>query len=248
VARQHGLADRATDNIMPKEDKIVEQSQDVAAHTKVSRNTMQVLLQMKRRLQHHGVSVSLTEPGTLAQILCTAATIDDEELRQCRERLQEKMPNSERVYLFANPHSRITCQRCQQSFTLQIGKRAGIANPQAVYCPCGALYLVALQARQYARKDTNLEGTYLHEQGGEQTGHMIVENISYGGLQMRLSAPHTLAEDDIILIQFTLVDQQRNSELIQEAVRVRYVRDQVIGTQFIDSHGLPKVLTDYLRS
>jgi hypothetical protein len=77
---------------------------------------------------------------------------------------------------------------------------------------------------------------------------MIVENISYGGLQMRLSAPHTLAEDDIILIQFTLVDQQRNSELIQEAVRVRYVRDQVIGTQFIDSHGLPKVLTDYLRS
>jgi hypothetical protein len=75
---------------------------------------------------------------------------------------------------------------------------------------------------------------------------MIVENISYGGLQMRLSSPHTLAEDDKIFIQFAL-DPQQNGELIQETVRVRYVRDRVIGTQFIDSYGLPKVLTDYLR-
>jgi hypothetical protein len=149
--------------------------------------------------------------------------------------------------LLANSHSRLTCQRCQQSFTLQVSKQAGVANPQAVYCPCGALYLVGLQARQFARKNTHLDGTYLHEQGGKEPGHMIVENISYGGLQMRLSGLHTLAEDDKILIQFTL-EPQRNGELIQETVRVRYVRDHVIGTQFIDSHGLPKVLTDYLRS
>ncbi|MDH3599274.1 MAG: PilZ domain-containing protein [Candidatus Tectomicrobia bacterium] len=232
---------------MTKEANPVGQSQDAEARTNVSRNTMQILLQMKRRLQHHGVTVSLTEPDTLAQVLRASASIEDDELRQCRERLEEKMPNSERVYLFANPHSRLTCQRCQQSFTLQVGKQAGVANPQAVYCPCGSLYLVGLQARQFARKDTTLEGTYLHEQGGEKTGHMIVENISYGGLQMRLSDSHTLAENDKILIQFTL-DQPRNGEIIQEAVRVRYVRDHVIGTQFIDSHGLPTALTDYLRS
>jgi hypothetical protein len=238
---------RATDKIMPKEVKPVEQSQDAEGRTPMSRNTMQILLQMKRRLQYHGVTVSLTEPDTLAQVLRASATIDDEELRQCRERLEDKMLNSERVYLLTNEHSRLTCQRCQQSFTLQVSKQSGVANPQAVYCPCGTLYRVGLQARQFARKDTNLEGTYLHEQSGEETGHMIVENISYGGLQMRLSGPHTLVEDDKILIQFALEPQQ-NGELIQETVRVRYVRDRIIGTQFIDSHGLPKVLTDYLRS
>jgi hypothetical protein len=238
---------RATDKIMPKEVKPVELSQDAEGRTHMSRNTMQILLQMKRHLQHHGMTVSLTEPDTLAQILRASATIDDDELRQCRERLEEKMSNSERVYLLANAHSRLTCQRCQQSFTLQVSQQSGVANPQAVYCPCGALYLVGLQARQFARKDTNLEGTYLHEQGGEAIGHMIVENISYGGLQMRLSGPHTLAEDDKIFIQFAL-DPQQDGELIQETVRVRYVRDRVIGTQFIDSYGLPKVLTDYLRS
>jgi hypothetical protein len=241
------MADRATNTLMPKEVKPVGQSQDAEARTNVSCNTMQILLQMKRRLQHYGVTVSLTEPDALAQVLRAAASIDDEDLQQCRERLEEKMPNSERVYLFTNLHSRLTCQRCQQSFTLQVEKQAGVANPQTVYCPCGALYLVGLQARQFARKDTHLEGTYLHEQGEEKTGHLIVENISYGGLQMRLSGPHTLLEDDKILIQFTL-EQQRHGELIQETVRVRYVRDQVIGTQFIDSHGLPKALTDYLRS
>ena len=225
----------------------MEQSQDAEGRTLMSRNTMQILLQMKRRLQYHGVTVSLTEPATLAQVLRASATIDDEELRQCRERLEDKMLNSERVYLLTNEHSRLTCQRCQQSFTLQVSKQSGVANPQAVYCPCGALYRVGLQARQFARKDTNLEGTYLHEQSGEETGHMIVENISYGGLQMRLSGPHTLVEDDKILIQFALEPQQ-NGEFIQETVRVRYVQDRVIGTQFIDSHGLPKALTDYLRS
>jgi hypothetical protein len=231
---------------MPKEVKPVKQSQDAEGRTHVSRHTMPILLQMKRRLQHHGVTVSLTEPDTLAQVLRASTTIDDDELRQCRERLEETMPNSERVYLLANAHSRLTCHRCQQSFTLQVSKQSGVANPQAVYCPCGALHLVGLQARQFARKDTNLEGTYLHEQGGEAIGHMIVENISYGGLQMRLSSPHTFAEDDKIFIQFALEPQQ-NGELIQETVRVRYVRDRVIGTQFIDSYGLPKVLTDYLR-
>jgi hypothetical protein len=241
------MASRATDNSMPKEVKPVGQSQDTEGRTHMSRNTMQILLQIKRRLQHHGVTVSLTEPDTLAQVLRASATIDDDELRQCCERLEEKMPNSERVYLLANAHSRLTCQRCQQSFTLQVSKQSGVANPQAVYCPCGALYLVGMQARQFARKDTNLSGTYLHEQGGEAIGHMIVENISYGGLQMHLSGPHTFAEDDKILIQFALHPQQ-NGELIQETVRVRYVRDRIIGTQFIDSHGLPKVLTDYLRS
>ena len=241
------MVSRAIDNSMPKEVKPVEQSQDAEGHTSMSRNTMQILLQMKRRLQYHGVTMNLTEPDTLAQVLRASETIDDDELRQCRERLEEKMPNSERVYLLANAHSRLTCQRCQQSFTLQVSKQSGVANPQAVYCPCGALYLVGLQARQFARKDTNLEGTYLHEQGGEETGRMIVENISYGGLQIRLSGPHTLAEDDKILIQFALGPHQ-NEEFIQETVRVRYVRDRIIGTQFIDSHGLPKVLTDYLRS
>jgi hypothetical protein len=241
------MAGCAINIIIPKEAKLVGQSQDAEARTNASRNTMQILLQMKWRLQHHGVTVSLTEPDVLAQVLRASAAIDDEELQQCRERLKEKMPNSERIYLFANPHSRLTCQRCQQSFTLQVREQAGIANPQAIYCPCGALYLVALQARQYARKDTNLKGTYLHEQGEGKTGPMIVENISYGGLQMRLSGPHTLAEDDKILIQFAL-DHQHNGELIQETVRVRYVRDRVIGAQFIGSHGLPTALTDYLRS
>lgn len=241
------MTGRTTNPIMPKEVKPVGQSQDAEARTNVSRNTMQILLQMNRRLQHHGVTVSLTEPDTLAQVLRASAGIDDDELQQYRERLEAKMPNSERVYLFSNPHSRLTCQRCQQSFALQVRKQAGVANPQVVYCPCGALHLVGLQARQFARKDTNLEGTYLHEQDGEKTGHMIVKNISYGGLQIRLSAPHTLAEDDKILIQFML-DQQQNGEIIQETVRVRYVRDHIIGTQFIDSHGLPTALTDYLRS
>ena len=223
------------------------QSPSAEARSSSSCNTVQLLLQLKQRLQHHDITLNLTEPGSLSRAIRAAGTIDDRDLQQYRDQLMHNMPSSDRVYLFANKRARMMCQRCETSFTISVPSQAGIANPQSVHCPCGALYLVGQQKRQQARKEAQFDGAYIHERNGDHTGSLVVENLSYGGIRLQLMTSHEIAEQDQLFVEFKL-DHGQQSTMIRESVNVRYVQGNLIGVEFIDSQGLPQALVDYLRA
>jgi hypothetical protein len=216
----------------------------------LSRETVKLLVEMKHQLQQHGFTIRLADPNVLAHVLQAAESIDDKAIYQCRKRLQALNPNAarpNRIYLFSSSIGRVTCGNCRKAMNVQVHPQAGILNPQVTTCPCGEVLHVGRQTRQYARKPTQLEGTFALERDDNVIGEMIVENVSYDGVRLRLKiSTSNLYRDDVLLIQFSLDNKHRT--IIREPIDVRYVQDDIIGAQFQNAHGMPKPLIEYLRS
>lgn len=222
----------------------------VKTDNQLSRETVKLLVEMKHHLQQYGVTVKLAAPNILSHVLQAAESIDDDVLYQGRKRLQALNPNAarpHRVYLFSNSIGRVTCSQCRKAMNVQVHPQAGILNPQIATCSCGEVLHIGRQTRQYTRKPTHLQGTYALERDDNIMGEMIVENISYDGVRLRLkSTDSTIYRDDVLLIQFSL--DNKHQTIIREPIDVRYIQDGVIGAQFQNVHGLPKTLIEYLRS
>lgn len=216
----------------------------------LSQETVKLLVEIKRHLQQHGITVKLANPNVVSNVLQAAEAIDDDVISECCKRLQAlnvhvNRPN--RVYLFSGSIGRITCGNCRKAMNVQVHPQAGILNPQTIACSCGEVFYVGKQTRQYARKPTQLKGTFALERDDNIIGDMIVENISYDGIRLRVETPDSnIYRDDVLLIQFSLNDQHQT--IIREPVDVRYVQGTLIGAQFQNAHGMPKPLIEYLRS
>ncbi len=222
----------------------------VKSDNNLSRETVKLLVEMKHRLKAHNIPVKLADPNVVAQVLQASESIDDAEIQQGRKHLIALNPKADRpnrVYLFSNSIGRVTCANCRKAMNVQVHPQAGILNPQLVTCSCGEVLHVGKQTRQYARKPTQLQGTYALERDDNIIGEMTVENLSYDGVRLRLkSSGHRIYRDDVLLIQFSL-DNKHNT-VIREPIDIRYVQDDIIGAQFQNAYGMPKTLIEYLRS
>jgi hypothetical protein len=151
----------------------------VKSDTPISRETIKLLVELKHHLQQHGITVKLGDPNVVSNVLQAAESIEDHAVYQCRKRLQALNPNANRphrVYLFSSSTGRVTCGQCRKTMSIQIQPQAGILNPQVTTCPCGEVLYLGRQTRQYARKLTQLAGTYALERDNDIIGEMIVEN------------------------------------------------------------------------
>lgn len=222
----------------------------VKSDNQFSQETVKLLVEMKQHLKKHGIAVKLADPNVVLHVLQASESINDDDIQQRRKRLQALNPNADRpnrVYLFSSSIGRVTCGNCRKAMNVQIHPQAGILNPQLTTCACGEVLHIGRQTRQYARKPTQLEGTYALERDDNIIGTMIVENISYDGVRLRLkSSEGNIYRDDVLLIQFSL--DNKHKTIIREPVDVRYVQDDIIGAQFQNAYGMPKSLIEYLRS
>jgi hypothetical protein len=216
----------------------------------LAQETVTLLVEMKHQLQRHGIVIALAEPNVVSHVLQATESIDDDAVAQCRKRLLALNPNAApppRVHLFSGSTGRITCEQCRQVIRVQVHPQAGILNPQVATCPCGEMFYIGRQTRQYARKPTQLEGTYALERDDTIIGDMIVENLSYAGVRLRLKSGNgKICRDDVLLIHFSLDDKYHT--FVCTPIDVRYVQDAIIGAQFQNAYGIPKSLIEYLRS
>ncbi len=222
----------------------------VKTDNQLSRETVKLLVEMKHHLQQYGITIKLADPNVLSHVLQAAESIDDDVLFKGRKRLQALNPNAarpHRIYLFSGSIGRVTCGQCRKAMNVQVHPQSGILNPQITTCSCGEVLHVGRQTRQYARKPTQLQGTFALERDDNIIGEIIVENISYDGVRLRLTSSNgNIYRDDVLLIQFTL--DNKHQTVIREPIDVRYIQNNVIGAQFQNVHGMPKTLIEYLRS
>jgi hypothetical protein len=99
------------------------------------------------------------------------------------------------------------------------------------------------QSRCYPRKPTLLMGSYRHAERPEKI-QVIVEDLSRSGVGLLWFTPDHLATGDIIQLEFGLEDADHT--VIQTAVCVRWVQDDIFGTQFVNPDELPQAFLDYL--
>ncbi|MDH3604446.1 MAG: PilZ domain-containing protein [Candidatus Tectomicrobia bacterium] len=212
----------------------------------LSRQTVGLLLEMKRLLRRYDISIMLNASDAIERILMISAGLADLDIRECREQLLHAMLPLDRLYLVKHMEDEIACDRCGVRISVVLSAGADIEKPEVVRCTCGKQLQVAMEPRKHPRKSTQLEGVYLYESDRELTGEMTVSDLSHGGLCMRLEGPHSLVRHDRLLVVFTLDDLGHTS--ISEPARVLHVRGQALGIQFVNTQNRNKALTVYLKT
>lgn len=212
----------------------------------LSRQTIGLLLEMKRLLRRYDISIMLNSSDAIERILMILAGLADLDIQECREQLLHAMLPLDRLYLVKHMEDEITCDRCGVRLPVVLSAEADLEKPEVVRCTCGKQLQVAMEPRKHPRKSTQLEGVYLYESNRELTGEMTVSDLSHGGLCMRLEGPHSLVRHDRLLVVFTLDDLGHTS--ISEPARVRHVRGQALGIQFVNTQNRNKALTVYLKT
>jgi len=101
------------------------------------------------------------------------------------------------------------------------------------------------QSRRYPRKPTLLMGTYRHEEGTKQI-QVIVEDLSQSGVGLLWFTPDQLEPGNVLHLEFGLEDADHT--VIRAPVCVRWVQDDIFGTQFVHPDKLPPAFFNYLQS
>lgn len=101
----------------------------------------------------------------------------------------------------------------------------------------------AMERRQFYRKAVQLAGQFINPDSGE-SGDFLLENLSLNGIGFTTLLSHTLNKNDLLKVTFRLDDSRRSE--INRIVRVKYINDRYIGSQFIDQKSYDGDLGFYL--
>ena len=138
---------------------------------------------------------------------------------------------------------RLTCGHCRTKVPIQVEQPAH--NQLALIdCPCGMQYEIITEVRRHIRKQTSFQGAYRKVGGTNETGQIVVEDISFGGIRFRLLSSHTIAPGDPLHLQFAINDPHESK--IVEQVRARYVDAEIVGAEFANAETIDRALALYL--
>jgi hypothetical protein len=177
------------------------------------------------------------------------------------------MPDNNMQNVFVKPDDTATihCPVCQLAKTVDVGKFRATRHTITARCTCGHSFPVSLEFRTCYRKKTalpgtyeaqapktdnkywkktNLTGVYNMQAPGNDCGHLLVTNISSGGLQFTTPGGHTIEVGQQARITFTL-DDRKHTE-INKRVIIQTVNADIIGCRFSSNETLEKGLRFYL--
>jgi len=174
--------------------------------------------------------------------------------------------NIKKVFVKADDTATIHCPECQLAKTVAVGKFRSIRHTIKARCACGHSFFVSLDFRRSYRKNTALPGryetqaaesdsstwkktkltdTYTMQTPAAGDNHMLVTNISCGGLQFTMpDSSHALKVDQQLQVTFTLDDRKQTE--ISKRVIVHSVTDTIIGCRFATNEPLEQGLRFYL--
>ena len=153
------------------------------------------------------------------------------------------IPQVQRVFIDKNNEGTVTCPECQKSKRANFAKYKHCSEVLKVKCACGCAFGLIIDQRKYYRKRTKFNGNYTIA-GTNETGSMVVEDLSFTGVGFQTRQPHKLQVGDQIEIRFTL-DNHLKTEMYKTAV-VRRIRDKFVGAEFCDLKAYDKDLGFYL--
>ena len=138
----------------------------------------------------------------------------------------------------------LKCPFCRHARTVSVQKIKDIKKVIKVKCSCQKSYSVSLELRKLYRKNANLNGRYVNLSQDNETGRMIVKDISMGGIGFEAVGVNRIEKEHELEVTFTLDDT--HSSVIKKQVVVRIVRDKFVGCEFVHAHEYDKALGFYL--
>jgi hypothetical protein len=151
----------------------------------------------------------------------------------------------ETVYVDDTNQATIICPSCGFTKKIDTTKFRNTQKRVKAKCKCGETFRFTIEFRKQYRKKVRLPGEYIIQKRGEK-GEIIIRELSLGGIRFESLRPHQISPNDTLEVKFKL-DNQTRSE-IHKIVRVIWVRDRIVGTQFSESKSYEKDLGFYMRT
>ena len=115
------------------------------------------------------------------------------------------------VYTYKDHNPLYSCPRCE---TIDKAKLAPIQVHDKwtieFMCTCGCNFAVSVEHRDFYRKRTNLEGSYVNLSNGGKNERIQVLNLSIGGIGFTTRFFNAVSVDDRVKMYFILDDKKRS--------------------------------------
>ena len=138
----------------------------------------------------------------------------------------------------------LKCPFCRHARTVSVQKIKDKKKVIKIKCSCQKSYSVSLELRKLYRKTVSLNGKYVNLSQNNESGMMIVKDVSMGGIGFDTVGGSSIAKGHELELTFTLDDT--HSSVIKKQVVVRIVRDKFVGCEFVHAHEYDKALGFYL--
>ena len=151
----------------------------------------------------------------------------------------------EKVYVDDTNQATIICPSCGFTKKIDTTKFRNTQKRVKAKCKCGEVFQVTFEFRKHYRKNVRLPGEYIVP-GKAEKGEVIIRDLSLGGIRFESLRPHQISTDDTLEVKFKL-DNPLRSEICK-LVKVKWVRDRIIGAKYSETKLYEKDLGFYLRT
>ena len=152
----------------------------------------------------------------------------------------------ERIFLNSENLATFLCPQCQRSWKKDLTNFMN-HNKKIRFkckCPCGYSFPVLLERRVYIRKNTDINGAFIHDKK-KIRGAINIKNVSLGGLGFELTSNYLISTGDIVLVRFNL-DDVFNTLITKEAL-IRKMINMYVGAEFLEKTWKHDIFHLYLK-
>lgn len=206
-----------------------------------SRQTLSILMKLRNQLRQHGINTSITDRHSVLNIINIASQIDDNEVKSSRSDIIKYIKDVQHIYLVDEAQENAVCEQCSSLIRLSEID----LSERYIACSCGQVILLIIKnQRSHPRQPVHLTGIYRFEGEDTRIGEVIVEDLSYGGARIRNLSPHSINQNDQLIISFTLDDSYNT--IIHKRAIVTNVQNHIFGLKFIEKSHSDHCLATYL--
>jgi PilZ domain len=133
------------------------------------------------------------------------------------------------IYVGDNNQVMIICPKCGFEKIVDAINYRNTKDKVKGECKCKDSFQFTIEYRKHYRKDVSLPGEYNVQRNGQKE-EIIIRDLSLTGLRFESLRPYQILKDDTFEVKFKLDNSSKKE--IHKLVKVIWVKDRIVGTQF----------------